>query len=109
MKNEKFTWTKRLRSFGFAGKGLLILFKEEHNFRIHLSAAILVIVIGFILRINSIEWVAIIFAIGLVIITEIINTVIENLADIITKEKDERIRKIKDLGAAAVLISAFSA
>ena len=109
MKNERFYLSKRVRSFGYAIKGLILLFREEHNFRIHISAAILVVIIGFILRINSIEWLAVIFAIGIVLITEILNTAIENMADLITLEKDERIRKIKDLGAAAALISAFIA
>lgn len=58
---------------------------------------------------NALEWVAITFSIGLVITVEIINTVIENIADFISPDKNEKIKKIKDLSAAAVLISAITA
>ncbi len=106
---EKFSFSKRIKSFGFAFDGLQTLFKEEHNSRIHLIGAIGVITFSFIFQIALIEWIAIIFVIGLVFITEIINTSIENIADFISPEKHDSIKKIKDLAAAAVLLSALTA
>ena len=109
MKNQKFSIAQRLRSYAHAFNGLKILLKEEHNARIHLVAAILVVIAGVVLKISPIEWIAIVFAIGFVFTAEIINSSIENIADFISPEKHEKVKKIKDLAAAAVLISAVTA
>ncbi|MBR4646269.1 MAG: diacylglycerol kinase family protein [Bacteroidales bacterium] len=109
MKEEKFSIAKRLKSFTYAFNGLRILLREEHNSRIHLFATVCVVVAGVIFRISQLEWVAVVFAIGLVFGGEIFNSAIEDLADVICPERDERIKKVKDLSAAAVLVSAFTA
>jgi diacylglycerol kinase len=108
MKNQKFSISQRIKSFTHAFNGLKILLREEHNARIHLLAAILVVIAGVVLKISTIEWIAIVFAIGFVITTEIINSSIENIADFISPAKHEKIKKIKDLAAAGVLISAVT-
>lgn len=109
MKNKKFSITKRLKSFVFAFNGLKILFKEEHNSRIHLIATIIVIFVSIFFELNTFEWIAIIFSIGLALSAEIINTAIENIANFLTIENNNKIKIIKDLSAAAVLISALTA
>jgi diacylglycerol kinase len=109
MKNRKFSISKRLKSFVFAFNGLKILFKEEHNSRIHLVATGFVIIASIFFELNTYEWIAIIFSIGLVFIAEIFNTAIENIADFLTTENNNKIKIIKDLSAAAVLISALTA
>jgi diacylglycerol kinase len=108
MKNKAFSISKRLKSFVFAFNGLKILFSEEHNARLHLIAAILVISASIFYKLNTYEWIAVIFSIGIVFIAEIFNTAIENIADFLTTEKNEKIKIIKDLSAAAVLISALT-
>jgi len=105
---EKFSWIKRLASFRYAFNGLRILIKEEHNARIHLFVACCVLIAGVVLKISATEWIAVIFCIGLVIALELINSAIENIADFITGEKNETIKKIKDLSAGAVLIAAIA-
>jgi len=109
MKTQRFSITKRIKSFGFAFNGLKILILEEHNSRVHLIAAILVIIAGFYFQISILEWLAIILSIGFVITLEIINSAIENISDFISPEKHNSIKKIKDLSAAGVLISALTA
>ena len=109
MKQEKFSIAKRLKSFTYAFNGLRILLKEEHNSRIHLFATICVVVAGFVFHISPLEWVAVVFAIGMVFGGEIFNSSIEDLADVVCMERDERIKKVKDLSAAAVLVSALTA
>ncbi len=109
MKQNKFSITKRLKSFVFAFNGLRILVKEEHNSRIHLIVTAIVIIAAILFQLNTFEWIAIIFSIGLVITVEIINTVIENVADFISPDKNDKIKKIKDMSAAAVLISSIIA
>jgi len=85
------------------------MIKEEHNFRIHLIAALCVLIAGFVFHLSELEWIAIVFAIGFVMAFEIINTSVETIADFISPEKHEKIKIIKDLAAAGVLISAISA
>jgi len=109
MNNQKFSLSKRIRSFGFAFQGLKTLFKEEHNARIHLLAAIGVVLLGLALDISKSEWLAITLVIGFVFVTEILNTAIENMADFVSPEKEPAIKKIKDLAAAGVLVSAIVA
>lgn len=109
MKNQKFSIINRLLSFKHAFNGLSILIKEEHNARIHLVASICVIIACLVFKISLYEWIAIIFAVGLVFCLEIINSSIENMADFISPEKHEMIKKIKDLSASGVLISALTA
>ena len=109
MKEEKFSVAKRLKSFKYAFNGLRVLIKEEHNAWIHLFATVCVVVAGILFKISPMEWVAVVFAIGLVFSFEIINTSVENIADFICPERDDRIKRIKDLAAAAVLVSAITA
>ena len=109
MKQQNFSPKKRIKSFSYALNGLKILFREEHNSWIHLLVAVCAVVGGFLLKISATEWLAIVLAIGLVISLEIVNSAIENIADFISPEKHDVIKKIKDLSAAAVLVSALTA
>lgn len=109
MKQNRFSVSNRLKSYKYAFNGLRVLFKEEHNSRIHFLATAIVIAASIYFSLNTLEWVAIIFSIGLVIAVEIINTAMENMANFLTTEKNEKIKRIKDLSAAAVLISVATA
>lgn len=109
MKESKFSITKRLKSFSYALNGLKILFKVEHNSWIHLVATGIVIIVSVAVSLNIYEWAVIIFCVGLVFTAELFNTAIENIADFLTTEKNNKIKTIKDLSAAAVLISALTA
>lgn len=105
----KFKLRDRIRSFKYAFNGLYTLFTEEPNALIHLFAGAAVVTAGLIFKLSVAEWVAVCFAIGLVFVAEILNSSIERLADLYSEEKDERIRKIKDLAAAGVLLAAITA
>ena len=109
MKKEKFEVRKRVWSFGYAINGLKIMLKEEHNSRIHLVAAILAVTLGWFLKLSATEWVLISLVIGSVFIAELFNSALENLADFISPDKQEKIKKAKDLSAGAVLVSAMVA
>ena len=109
MKHEKFSIKSRLKSFVYAINGLKVLLKEEHNSRIHLIAAIGAIVLSLVLQISTFEWLAVVLAIGFVFAMELMNSAVENMADMITKKQNETISKIKDLAAAGVLVSAVTA
>ena len=78
---------KRLgKSFSYAIRGFFTTFKEEPNMQVHVMMAVLVIICGFIFKVSKLEWVFLIFAIGMVIAAEIINTSIENLMEVVTLE-----------------------
>jgi diacylglycerol kinase len=109
MNNEKFSIKKRIKSFSYAFAGLRVLFREEHNSWIHATAAVLAIAACFLFRISPGEWIAVIIVIGMVFSAEILNSSLERTADFVKAERDDRKRDIKDLGAAAVLVTAISA
>jgi diacylglycerol kinase (ATP) len=109
MTSQKFSTKKRINSFKYAFDGLKTLFKEEHNARIHLVAAFVVIAASIYYKISTLEWSLIVIAIVGVFAMEIINTAIENIADFISPEKHKKIKIIKDLAAAAVLVFAIGA
>jgi diacylglycerol kinase len=107
-KQEKFSLKKRFMSFKYAFNGLKILIREEHNSWIHLFITVCVLTAGFVFKISTVEWIIVVFCIGLVIALELINSAIENIADFVSPEKHETIKKIKDLAAGAVLVSAIA-
>lgn len=107
--NKNFSIRARLASFKYAIQGLGHVLKAEHNFLVHLAAAIAVIALGAILHISKAEWLIIILCIGLVLITEILNTAIEWLVDMVSPQKNEKAGMIKDIAAASVLIAALVA
>jgi diacylglycerol kinase len=109
MAQKKFSLKSRLESFRFALNGLLLLLKNEHNSRIHILAAIIAIVMGIILKLDHYEWSLLIIVIGTVFLTELLNSSIESLADLIDPEWNELIMRAKNYSAAAVLISAIVA
>ncbi len=107
MKPKKFSLKSRFGSFKFALNGLCSVLKNEHNSRIHLLVAIFAVVLGIILKLNRYEWSLLIIVIGTVFLTELLNSSLESLADIIDPVWNDQIRKAKDYAAAAVLISAI--
>jgi len=109
MEKQKFSIFKALNSFKYACNGLKVLFREENNAKVHLLITVMVIVLSFLFGLNVYEWIAIVFSIGFVIATEIINSAIEDICNFIHPGKDDGIKKIKDLSAAAVLVSAITA
>lgn len=109
MKNDGFTLRKRLRSFKFAGNGIRLLITREHNAWIHCFAAVCVIIAGCWLGLSSTEWIAVVFAIAMVLAAEAVNSSIEALADLVSPDYNESIKRTKDLAAGAVLILAIGA
>ncbi len=109
MKNERFSIKKRLRSFGYAFNGIKTLLRDEHNSRIHLTAMIAVVVLGFVFRIKPTEWCIVALCCGGVLMAEAMNSAIEAIADLVSPEFHPLIKKAKDIGAAGVLMMAIAA
>ncbi len=101
--------SKFFRSFGYALNGIGIVLKEEFNARVHFLAATVAVVLGVVLKVAWFEWVILTLVIGGVFAMELINTSIEGLADLYSRERNPEIKKIKDLAAGAVLVAAITA
>ena len=98
----------RLKSFQFAFSGCLYVLHTQPNAWIHLFFTSAVIVMGLWLKISKWDWAVIIFAMALVWISELFNTALEAVIDLVSKDQNHLARIGKDVGAAAVLIAAIS-
>jgi len=99
----------RLKSVGFAFKGMLILIKTESSIKIQVFIAIIMTIAGFYFEISSVEWMVQIAMIGLVMGIEGVNTAVEYIADFIHPDHHPKIGLIKDVSAGAVFIAAVVA
>jgi diacylglycerol kinase (ATP) len=99
----------RLRSFGYAWRGIVWLVLTQGNALVHLAATVAVLVAGFYFKVSAGEWLALVLSMSTVWLAEGLNTAIEALADRITTERDPLIGRAKDVAAGAVLIAAIAA
>jgi diacylglycerol kinase (ATP) len=106
---KQFSIKSRFRSFCFATNGIRNAFNTEPNLRIHAVATIGVIVAAICFTVSATEVAVLALAVGLVWMAELFNTAIERIADFISPEKQSAIGLIKDIAAAAVLITALTA
>lgn len=96
-------------SFFYAISGILYAFKTQRNIKIHFMVAILIIIISFLLKLNTIELLIVFLTIAMVLTAEMINTAIEAVVDMFTQEYHPLGRVAKNVAAGAVLISALNA
>ena len=97
------------RRFLNAFRGLYVVKQTTRHLLVHIFSAVLVIFLGFYLKISGVEWILLIFAIGLVLVTEALNTAIEIDIDLTSPEYHPYARDTKDVAAGAVLLSAMVA
>ncbi len=109
MELQKFSWKARFKSFVYAYAGVTWFFRREHNARIHGVATIFVLLISFVFKISGLDLIAVLFAIALVLITEMFNTAIEKIMDHFSPAHHPAVKIIKDIAAGAVLIAAIVA
>lgn len=105
------SFSKLLKSFIYSFNGFREVVKER-NFKIHLFVATLVLLLGYVLKISSLEFLILLLTITFVLVAEVINTVLERICDIIrdSLNLDFEATKIpRDISAFAVLITAISA
>lgn len=105
--DPKQEYKKIVNSFKYAIEGIISSFKTERNMKIHISAMIIVIICGILLKLDKIEWCIIIIAIVTVISAELFNTAIETVVDMISPEKNEKAKLAKDIAAGGVLVIAI--
>lgn len=102
MKNKNLT-----ESFNNAVDGILYTIKHERNIKIHIAAAVLVLLLSIALKLTKLEFIIICLAIGLVMVCELFNTAVEVIVNILVDVYHPKAKIIKDVSAGAVLLSAF--
>lgn len=98
-----------LKGFLYAFNGLTVFFANERNGRIQLLIAIVVVLLGLLLPVTTMEWIVLLTCIGFVLSLEMINSAIEKLCNLVHPEYNAAVKIIKDISAGAVLwVSAVS-
>lgn len=100
---------KSLKSFRHAFNGLSEAASTQPNFRFHLGITVVVIAVGFFLKIALAEWCLLILAAGFVMALECFNTAIEYLTNLVSPQYNPQAGKVKDIAAAGVFISSIVA
>jgi len=107
--NQPFSLYARCKSFVYAFAGIKVFLKNEHNALLHLAGTIIVLFLALFFKVSSVEAALLLFVAGLVWITELLNTAIEKIMDFISTQQHPKIKFIKDIAAAAVLVAAIVA
>ncbi len=97
------------QSVKHALRGLKLVTVREQNFRIELCIALIVIVIATILPLDAWEKLLLILMTAAVLVLEILNTIFERISDILKPRLHPIVKEIKDMMAAAVLLTAMTA
>ena len=97
------------KSFGYALSGFLHALKHNRNLRIALFLAVLVILLGLYFQVTSLEMVILVIVVLLVILSEMINTSLEEMVNLITNEHKKEAKIAKDVAAGMVLVAAVGA
>jgi diacylglycerol kinase len=96
-----------LSSFRHASAGLAYCFRTQRNFRIHVTIALLVTLAGIILTLSWVEWAVVATLIVVVLSAEMVNTMVEALVDLVTRQYHPLAKVAKDVAAGVVLLSAI--
>ncbi len=91
-------------SLGFAFSGIIQSWKIGQNFKIQVGCGLVSLVLCVLLNVQGWEWIVVLILTGGVLSLETLNSSIEKLCDLISVDRDPKIKTIKDLSAGAVLI-----
>lgn len=100
---------KFFESFGYAVAGLVAAVFAERNIKVQLLAGAAAVVAGFALELDALSWALIVLCIGIVLFAELVNTAIEAVVDLATREIHPLAKLAKDVAAASVLVLSITA
>jgi diacylglycerol kinase len=103
------SFQKLLKSFHYAGRGLKYVLKNEQNFQIEILGGLFVIILMFLFPTRNLEKIALFIVIFAVLVMELINTIFERVVDILKPRVHPYAQLVKDVMAAAVLLSSIGA
>lgn len=104
MKNNKPKYNF-FKNTSYAIDGFVHAIKTETSFKIELVLAIFIIASIFILDISLSSKLALLISGILVLIVELLNSAVENVVDLVTKDIHPLAKSAKDIGATAVMFS----
>ncbi|MFH2136713.1 MAG: diacylglycerol kinase [Patescibacteria group bacterium] len=104
-----FSLSRLIKSFHYAGRGLLRVFREEQSFRVQLVAGFVVLILALVFNIKVWEAVALLLVIMIVLVLELINSVFERVVDVLKPRMHPYVETVKDIMAAVVLLSSLGA
>ena len=89
-----------------AAEGIWDAWHSQPNLRIHIYFGAAMLMLGVVCRLALSEWLWVIFAVGLVVFAELMNTAIEQTVDLVVGLRpDPLARRIKDVAAGCVLVA----
>lgn len=94
------------QSFKYAGNGIKIAIKNEPNFRIHCTFAVMALFLALTMDFTTPEWLLLLFTISFVLIMELFNTALEAIVNLVSPEVRPNAKIAKDVSAGAVMLSA---
>jgi len=106
---KEFSILKRARSFLHAGRGVWVFLKTTHNAWVHLGVFGLALSAGVYFQITQTEWMFLLLASGLVLVSEAFNTAIEIDINLTSPTYHPYAKDTKDVAAGAVLIATIIA
>ena len=95
--------------FWHAYRGLNRAIRTQHSFAVHLAIGGLAVGLAALLQVTAVEWAVLAVTIGLVLVTETVNTAMESLARAVDTGFHPRLRDALDIASAAVLLAAATA
>lgn len=96
-------------SFRFAVEGIVHVFRTQKHMRFHFFTVVLVLTLGLLYRLSRVEMAILFLVVSGVLITEMINTAVESVVDMVTQAYHPLAKLAKDIAAGAVLIAAITA
>lgn len=90
-------------------EGVVHTLKSERNMRIHFAVGFLVLIAGAYFNLSGIEFLLLAFAVSFVLVTEMINTVVEHTLDFLDEGYSRGVKVVKDMAAGAVFVSSVNA
>ncbi len=106
---QSFSVQARWRSILYAIDGVSSFFRNQHNAIIHLLATAIVFMATLFFGVSKTELIALVIVTGFVWVAEVFNTAIEAIMDHLSPEQHPKVKYIKDVAAAAVLLAAITA
>ncbi|MCT4585171.1 MAG: diacylglycerol kinase [Peptostreptococcaceae bacterium] len=108
-RNKQYKNNNFIASLNHAIAGVFTAVKQERNMKIHFIIATLVLILGYLFDISKFEFLLLFMSISFVLITEMINTAMEIMVDLIKQEFSILAKMIKDISAGIVLIASLNA
>lgn len=98
-----------VESFRFAWSGFRTALGTQRNLRIDMVVALGAALLAWLLRLPPGQVALVILAAASVIGAELLNSALESLVDLVQFREDPVARRVKDMAAAAVLVTAVGA